>query len=905
VNISSLTVGNAGTGNFLMSGGTVSTVAVQLGALSGGVGTMAVTSGTFAASGPLLVGGDGTGSLSVDSTGLVYSSTTIVAVGATSSGTLTLLGTRSPIPTPPYVTVSSGTLVTGQVMSGSGQATFVGAGGTLRLAENQADLFSGFADGKVQLGGGGGFFLDTAGYNVGIAVGMSGTGGLTKVGTGTLTLTGSNTYSGGTNVEDGTLLVTTGVGLTQGEDLDISGSANALLEVKGGTVIADRFSVGDGGTGTMKLSSGYLSTEDSVVGTQSAQGTAIVTGGTWASSGVLSVGSYHGTGRLEISGGLVSSSNNSVIASQIGTAAALVSGGTWSTSGTMFLGYRGSGTLTISDSGLVTTSEVRMGSIAGGVGFLNLNGGVLATGGISEGFDSGTVNLNGGTLRLTQSQSALFDGFETGDVIIGNGGVSLDTNGYNVGIATGMVGTGTLTKVGTGTLTLTGSNSHGGTKVQNGTLVLDDGSLNNGGDIDVTGNGNALLEVKGATVNASKIFVGRGDTGTMKLSSGYVSSVDVRIGVDNLNSNGTVMVTGGTLAISNLLSLAAFSGTGRLEISGGLVTSAAAVFTDQGGVGTALVSGGTWNNASTLAVAFRGNSSLTISGSGVVNTGDVVVSQRANGVGTLNLNGGVLATGGVSEVGGSGTVNLNGGTLRLTQNQPALFADFETGDIIIGAGGFHLDTAGYNAGIATSLVGTGTLTKVGTGTLALTGSNSYTGGTKIEAGTLIISDMGAGTSVLGTGDVTVGENGKLAGIGTVLGDTAVAGTLAPGNSPGEMNFAGALLLESTAVVQMELASATVYDQITVGGLLTYDGTLTITFLGGYIPTEGATFALFEAGSVAPGTQFDTITFSDSGYTGTLDYTTGVLTVTAVPEPTVAALLVLGAVGVLARRRVGG
>lgn len=213
-----------------------------------------------------------------------------------------------------------------------------------------------------------------------------------------------------------------------------------------------------------------------------------------------------------------------------------------------------------------------------------------------------------------------------------------------------------------------------------------------------------------------------------------------------------------------------------------------------------------------------------------------------------------------------------------------------------GSGSQNLSTA-----VGTGLTFNGALTKAGAGTWTIDRELTYTGGTTVSAGTLVITNVGETASVLGTGDVMVNTEGTLAGIGTVLGDTFVAGTLAPGNSPGAMQFAGGLFLEGTAVVQMELASLASFDEIGVGGLLTYDGELRITLLGGYFPGVGDTFDLFDAAGVAGGSQFDDITFNVAGYEGTLDYGTGLLTITAVPEPSAAALILFGGL-LLARGR---
>lgn len=696
------------------------------------------------------------------------------------------------------------------------------------------------------------------------------------------------------------------------------------------TASADALHVGstNGGGNTFSLEGGSFVSNVALAGESAGSlGTVSVSSGTWVNTSSILVGNS-GTGNFLVSGGFVFTAAAQLGGASAGAGTITVSGGTFAVTNVLLLGSNGTGSLAISD-GLVSSGTTIVAAAATSSGTITLSGsassgGTLVTGQVMSGPGQAAFQSAGGTLRLTQNQSALFEGFEPGNVTINDGGFFLDTAGYNAGIATSMAGIGTFTKVGTGTLTLTGSHGYtGGTTVRDGTLLVDGGSVVPGGDLDISGSQGALMEVKdgsigtgytlrvgsqgtgslsisgsNAQVSAATLLVGQAGTGTMTLSSGYVTSGVSSIGISS--SQATAIVTGGTFATSGLLTIG-FGGNGLLEISGGLVTSGSSRVSAMGAASTALVSGGTWDNASVLSVGRRGTGTLTISGTGHVKAGEVLVGETGQGTGILNLNGGVLATSKVMRGSGTAAFNWSGGTLRATGTSSALVSGFTSG-IDIRSGGAVVDSNGYDVAITSAFTGSGAFTKIGAGALTLTGTSTYTGGTKIEAGTLIISDVGEGASVLGTGDVTVEENGKLAGIGNVLGDTFVAGTLAPGNSPGEMNFAGNLFLESTAVVQMELASATVYDQITVGGLLTYDGTLSITFLGGYIPTEGATFALFEAGSVAPGTQFDAIVFGDSGYAGTLDSTTGVLTVTAVPEPAATALFVLGGVALLARRR---
>ena len=84
---------------------------------------------------------------------------------------------------------------------------------------------------------------------------------------------------------------------------------------------------------------------------------------------------------------------------------------------------------------------------------------------------------------------------------------------------------------------------------------------------------------------------------------------------------------------------------------------------------------------------------------------------------------------------------------------------------------------GFNGGAG------GSLTKVGTGTLTLSHANIYTGGTTIEAGTLVVTN--ATGSATGTGPVLV-EGGRLAGAGRIAGAVVIGS----GNGPGALPIRG-------------------------------------------------------------------------------------------------------------------
>jgi autotransporter-associated beta strand protein len=221
----------------------------------------------------------------------------------------------------------------------------------------------------------------------------------------------------------------------------------------------------------------------------------------------------------------------------------------------------------------------------------------------------------------------------------------------------------------------------------------------------------------------------------------------------------------------------------------------------------------------------------------------------------------------------------------------------------------------------------GNLVKNGAGTLALGGHNTYTGGTTVNAGTLLVNGSVAG------GSVTVADGAVLGGTGSIGGPTTVelGGTLSPGQSLGMLTFLDDLTLDVGAKIHWEFkktgdagdAAGTDYDSITGTNLLLpasglYDPVLDnkllamdIVGVDGYSLKAGDSFTLF-AGDVFLGTTplnpGDDIThlfdISDhSGWWGTWEVSAGSLILTAVPEPcTWLMLLSALACGLLWRKR---
>jgi T5SS/PEP-CTERM-associated repeat protein len=216
----------SGTGTVTVDGaGSVlyNTNTLYVGYDAGSNGTLNIQNGgTVSNSGGYVGNGGGTGTVTVDGAGSVlYNPNTLyVGFGVGSNGTLNIQNGGRVSNT--HVTLgysggtvtlnlsgsvaSRGVLETGYISKGTGTTTVNWNGGILRATSYQSNYLQGFGASAITVGGNGAFF-DTNGANVGFTTAsvLTGTGGLTKQGAGTLSVAGGNTYSGSTTVSAGTL----------------------------------------------------------------------------------------------------------------------------------------------------------------------------------------------------------------------------------------------------------------------------------------------------------------------------------------------------------------------------------------------------------------------------------------------------------------------------------------------------------------------------------------------------------------------------------------------------------------------------------------------------------------------------------------------------------------------------
>jgi autotransporter-associated beta strand protein len=403
-------------------------------------------------------------------------------------------------------------------------------------------------------GGSNVLFLGTkvgASSNIAISGAISGAGGsqdntttsLFKDGANTLTLSGSNTYSGDTRITNGAVTVAAGGTLGDGSS-DVFISSAGSLNVNTNTAVASVQETGNANGGTIAIGSGATLTvngankgalfQNSISGqggltvngsgntTLSLYGTQSYSGATRVSGGKISSGVALATSGVTVDGGTFETSAADILGN---SASVNLSSGTYSLGGSDTIGSLTMSGGTLSGNGTLTASTY---ALSGGTVGANLGTGSLSVGGsaalngtsaaTSVSVNSGTLSL-GGNNRLATGASVSVDAGATLGLgsnsqqlagLTGDGSVTTSASGsLNLNVAStntyagNISGGGNLTKSGSGTLFLTGSNSlTGTTAVSSGTLrvngsVAGDATVASGATLGGTGTIAGAVNVTG------------------------------------------------------------------------------------------------------------------------------------------------------------------------------------------------------------------------------------------------------------------------------------------------------------------------------------------------------------------------------------------------------------------------
>ncbi|EGJ6929708.1 autotransporter outer membrane beta-barrel domain-containing protein [Salmonella enterica] len=356
------------------------------------------------------------------------------------------------------------------------------------------------------------------------------------------------------------------------------------------------------------------------------------------------------------------------------------------------------------------------------------------------------------------------------------------------------------------------------------------------------------------------------------------SELDETTATSNWDGSKLTKQGDGTLILSNT-----GNDYGDTEIDGGILTAKDAASLGTGDVtiaesATLALSQGTLDNNVTGGgqIVKTGNDELIVTGDntysgGTTITGGTLTADYADSLGT-----GVIANSGVLQVGEGeleNTLSGSGSLVKTGTGELTLSGDNSySGDTTITGGTLtadHADSLGTgviaNSGVLqvgegeleNTLSGSGALVKTGTGELTLSGDNTYSGGTTIDDGVLIATNVNAlgGGDVDNTGTLKLDAEGEfnLANVTTQSGATT---ELAKGTT---LNV-DSLTQQADSTLNIDLSKANGESAITADSV-TLGGTLNVTGIGSVTDSwtpEAYTYTLIDSDSAIT-SDFDNLT----------------------------------------------
>ncbi len=693
-----------------------------------------------------------------------------------------------------------------------------------------------------------GVFASTAVYTLQGSNGITGSTSLVKKGNGKLIINNANSFTGGVNLNGGTIVVGNALALGATTNLLTFGaSSNARLQLNNNSVTL-----------------GGLASPDATAivenGGNTSNSTVTVSGsGSSTFAGTLRDGDGSTTGKLGLTTGgtatlILTGTNSFTGATNIGAGSTLQVG-SGGTSGTLGAGsVADAGSLVFNRSDSVTLS----GSVTG-AGTVTIQSGTLVLTGALSNNGTNTVN-SGATLQVG-------NGTTNGTVgsITDNGTLAFNNNGTAQSYTSSVTGSGAL-KITAGTLVLTGSfaNTGADTVSSGATLQIGDGVTNGAFASDVTDNGTLAFKLNGTPLTYANVASGGGSlhviSGSLILSNGnsYSGGTTIDSGATlQLGTNGTAgSITGdvldnGTLIINRgplVTSSASFggniTGTGSLNFTG----KAIVVLSSTGNT----FSGGTNIQQGTL----RAGAANVLSPNSIVTIGSPGLSGSLQLFGFNQTVKGIATSGTAASQTITNNATTNDAVLTLNSNLTSTF------------GGAITNGAAKKIGI----------TMLGGHTLVLTGLasvNTYTGATLVQNGTLQIGATNAGAS---TSVVTLGGAGTIGLLDLFGFNGTVSGlTTDPAAVQSSQIVANSVSTANTLTLSPVAATTNIFNGVIADNFGTGTGTTALTLNGANATTSVQALTNTNTYSGATTLTQGVLQIGNAGITGTLG--SGAVTIT--------------------------
>ncbi|MEA3210849.1 MAG: fibronectin-binding autotransporter adhesin [Chthoniobacter sp.] len=657
--------------------------------------------------------------------------TLVIGAGAGSTGTLALNGFNLSTANLTFGGAAATATTQGTINVGSGSTLTLN--GPVTYTSTGNPLGASVTGGTVDLASATRTFTIGDSTSTGAELAISSVianGGITKAGTGTMVLTGANTYAGPTTIQAGALQANSGAGLSAASALVLDGGV-----LQGNGTAAFNRNLGTGANQvTWTSNGGGFSAQGGPLTVQLNGGTATQTWGATdfvPSGSALIFGSTSSDNQVDFQNGInlgTTGGNTRTITVNggLGGDSAKISGNITTTGVNNGLLKNGSGTLILSG----TNSND---------GLTTVNLGLLSVSADANlGTATNALTLNGGGLQVT---GTTYTALPTAHPLtIGTSGGSFDiasaANTFTINqVLTAANTTGTVTKTGPGTLVLTGATVFSPTsatialQVNGGTLNLAAGGSiaagANSGDIQVANaaNSRGIFNIAaGQTVNPGatrEIDAGRGDNsvGVVNQTGGTVTSANTFLyGGATTAGYGEYNISGGTLTYTSggatprfRIGGAGGNNVGILYQSGGSITNNGVTFelnnqaavTTTSSWATGYFTGGSYTSNQAVTLGGKlGQADLSIAGSGSVTTGAITMALAGAGAGSLagilNLDGGSLtaSTIVVGDATKTTLLNFNGGTLKPSASTTTFLQGLSNAYIYSGGG--TIDTNGFN-----------------------------------------------------------------------------------------------------------------------------------------------------------------------------------------------------------------